>query len=504
VKIDLLQIKGLGALLKSPWFWRLCRIFLLAILLLMIGYGWHQHAIPGVAAADPLMYTNLATYGLWVLWLMGVVFVALLFGRLWCAFCPLGWLNGIISRSGLKRTLPGWLQNQYPVTLTLIVLQLAVYWLSIHRFPDYSAVLMATAIGLVISSGLLFRQRAFCSLFCPAGAVMALYARIAPFQLRVGQQAVCDSCDSRQCVSEEPSWRRFEWGRGILFWNSLRPGCPIDLHPQQLTDDAGCTLCMQCVDNCAHHNLQLGFRPWLAELGQKGLNRSETLFVVVLLGMLTASFSKVNISLREVLFWLPQQAAVALGWQTPGYALLAAIWVTLILPLLLLLPGLILFKLRHLRESTLPAKTGTTDLENSLPLKPSSDSSWTALGQLLLPFIPLLLTVHLILALVKLNTKGAYLPLVLQDPTGVQSYLAMQITQTVAQPTALLPLEILKWLALAILLFGYLFSLLAARKIANRLLSDRAVQFYFWASVVGVSIPAVLYTDTLIRWLFVR
>ena len=69
---------------------------------------------------------------------------------------------------------------------------------------------------------------------------------------------------------------------------------------------------------------------------------------------------------------------------------------------------------------------------------------------------------------------------------------------------ALLPLEILKWLALAILLFGYLFSLLAARKIANRLLSDNAVQFYFWASVVGVSIPAVLYTETLIRWLFVR
>ena len=133
---DLLQIKLLGSLLKSTWFWRTCRFVLLAMTLVMIAYGWHQHAIPGVAAADPLMYTNLATYGLWVLWLMAVVFVALLFGRLWCSFCPLGWLNGIVARIGLQLRLPNGLRNQFPVTLVLIALQLAIYLLAVHRFPD--------------------------------------------------------------------------------------------------------------------------------------------------------------------------------------------------------------------------------------------------------------------------------------------------------------------------------------------------------------------------------
>ena len=37
-----------------------------------------------------------------VVWIMGVVFVAALFGRGWCTVCPLGWLNGLFARIGLK------------------------------------------------------------------------------------------------------------------------------------------------------------------------------------------------------------------------------------------------------------------------------------------------------------------------------------------------------------------------------------------------------------------
>ena len=188
----------------------------------MIAYGWHHHAIPGVKAPDPLMYTNLANYGLWVLWLMGVVMVALLFGRLWCSFCPLGWLNGLVAKAGLKRRLPNGLNNQFMVTSVLIGLQLAVYLLSIHRFPDYTAILLSMTLGLTILSGLIFRQRAFCKLFCPAGAVLALYGRVAPFQLRVRQQSQCDSCDSQRCVSGEHYWLRFGLGRGVFYWHSQR------------------------------------------------------------------------------------------------------------------------------------------------------------------------------------------------------------------------------------------------------------------------------------------
>lgn len=501
---DLLQIKFLGSLLKSTWFWRISRLLLLAMMVAMIAYGWHQHAIPGVTATDPLMYTNLATYGLWVIWLMAVVFVALLFGRLWCSFCPLGWLNGLVAQMGLKLALPGWLNNQFPVTLVLIVLQLAVYLLAIHRYPDFTSTLLSVTLGLTILCGLLFRQRTFCQLFCPAGAVFALYARVAPFHLRVRQTATCDSCNSQRCVSGERIWKRFSLGRGVFYWNTERHDCPVALEPVQLSDDSGCTLCLHCLHNCEHDNLQLGFRPWLAELGQSGLRSSETLFLLVLLGMLTANFSKVNIPLRELLFWLPQQVALLLGWQSAGYSVLSVFWVCLLLPLLLVLPGALLFRMRNLQSSIRLGEVAAEDFVEELPTKVEVEPFWTSLGQLLLPFIPLVLVVHLILALVKLNAKGGYLPLVLQDPSGVQSYLAIHVMQTLSQPAALVSLDLLKWLVLALLLVGYFLSLYAAKRVAGQRFSGRVGSFYFCASLLGLSLSAGLYLDTVIRWLFIR
>ena len=121
--------------IASRWTWRLLRLLALLLLLAMTAWGWHQHAIPGIEVRDPLMYTNLTSHLFWVWWLMGIVFIALLFGRLWCTVCPLGWLNGLLSRVGLRRELPAWLRNFVPVTLVLVALQLSVYFFTIHRFP---------------------------------------------------------------------------------------------------------------------------------------------------------------------------------------------------------------------------------------------------------------------------------------------------------------------------------------------------------------------------------
>src|SRR5512133_619509 len=239
---NLFELPTVGPLLRAPWPWRLLRIALLGVLLAMIGFGWHQHAIPGVATKDPLMYTNLTTYFFWALWIMGVVFVALFFGRAWCAACPLGWLNGIFARIGLKRELPNWLRNFIPVTLTLVTLQMAIYLLAIHRYPDYTARLLALMLLLTIGCGLLFRKRAFCHLFCPAGVVFGLYARLAPFQLRVRDQNLCAACESKDCVSGAPLWRRFTLGPALLYWRGCRNDCPATLIPADLTDSAACSL----------------------------------------------------------------------------------------------------------------------------------------------------------------------------------------------------------------------------------------------------------------------
>ncbi len=494
---NLFDIRGLGRVLLTPWAWRLLRLTALALLLVMAAYGWHHHAIPGVPVKDPLMYTNLATYFFWVLWIMGVVFVALFLGRAWCTVCPLGWLNGLFARIGLKLPLPEGLRNFFPVTVVLVALQLSVYFLAIHRFPDFTARLLALMLLLAILAGLLFRKRAFCTLLCPAGAVFGLYARVAPFQLRVRDPDICAGCESKSCIAGGSAWKRFSLGRGIFYWRGERPDCPVDLVPVAIEDSAACTLCLHCAQNCEKRNILLGSRPWLGDLEGGRLAPSETLFFLVLLGMLTANFSKVFVDLREAIFWSPQQAALLLGWGEGGFYLLATLWVTLVFPLLLVLPGYLVLRLGELRREEL---SGAPPAQQEAP--PRQEGFWACLGQLLLPMIPMVLAAHVVLAVVKLNAKGGYLPFVLQDPTGVRSYLAMNVMQTVRAPGVLLSLDLLKWLALALIVAGYLLSLAAARRVGRRPLGG--ARSFTVAAVVGVTLVAAIYAATVIRWLFIR
>lgn len=496
---NIFDIPWIGPLARAVWPWRLIRLALLVILLVMAAYGWHHHAIPGVAVPDPLMYTNIANYFLWVLWIMGVVFLALLMGRIWCTVCPLGWLNGVVARFGLQRELPRPLRNFIPVTLTLVALQLAVYLLAIHRFPDYTAVLIALMLLGTITCGLLFRKRAFCSLLCPAGAVFGLYARVAPWQLRVKDVDVCAACADKPCVSGDSYWKQLSLGPAILSVHCRRPDCPVDLVPAEISDSATCSLCLHCAQNCDKDNILLGRRPWLADLRGAALSPSETFFFVVLLGMVTANFAKVFVELREGIFWLPQQAALLLGWAAPGFYLLAGLWVTLAFPLLLLLPAYLVLRLGEMRTTV--ASGGDLPLAPTAP-PAASAGFWRQLGELSLPLIPLLLAAHVVLAVVKLNAKIGYFPYVLQDPTGVKSYLAMNVMTTVTPPGVLIPLDILKWLVLALLVAGFLLALLAARRVMTAV--TRQSRTFTAAAMTAALTLTLLYGATVIRWLFIR
>jgi hypothetical protein len=491
---DLLHLPFLGALLRGRWFWLSSRLLALAVTLLVIVSGWHHHLIPGVDAPDPLMYTSFTTFGLWVLWIMGLVLLALVAGRFWCAVCPFGWLNGLLSNYGFNRPLPGWLGGMLPVTLLLIALQISVYLLAIHRYPDYSARLLVLLLAALIFSSVVFRKRAFCQLFCPAGAVLKCYARVAPFELRVRDSEICAGCGSVQCVSEKSFWQRYALGPAVLHLQRQRPGCPVDIHPRQIDDNSDCTLCMNCVENCCNDNLRLGFRPWLAELRQAVLGRGEAFLLLVLTGMVTANFSKVNLPLRELLFAAPKKAAVLLGWQADGYFLLSALWITLLLPLILALPGMIIYRLRFMQVSRVaePCEPQRKYVKRSL---------FAGLADLLLPTIPLLLASHLILAVVKLNAKLGYLPLALSDLSGVKSYLAVHLMGTLPQPGVLVPLDLLKWLVLLLLVIGYLLAVLAVRRVSS---ARDGKSFYFWGTLINISLLAGLYLDTVIRWLFLR
>lgn len=494
----------LGPLIRSSWSWRLLRLAMLALLLAMIAYGWRQHAIPGVAVRDPLMYTNFATFNLWVVWMMGMVGIALLLGRSWCTVCPVGWLNGLVSRLGWRRELPDWLQNFVPVTLVLVLLQLLVYFFAVHRYPDYTAVLLLWMVVLTVAAGLVFKRRSFCLLLCPAGAVFSLYARLAPWQLRVKDREVCAGCLDKPCIATRLTWKEAVLGGLRVNWRSRPEGCPVALVPAQINDSAACTLCLNCVQTCCNDNLALGVRGWPGDLRQGGLKAGEALFFVVLLGLLTANFAKVYVALREAVFWPPEALALALGWQAAGFYPLAVLWIALLFPLLLLAPGLLVYLAGQVRVTTLAAEPSAVPLER--PAAFTLAAFMQLIGRLALPLLPLLLAAHLALALVKLNAKLAFLPLILQDPTGVKSFLALNVMQTMAPPGVLVSLDVLKWLVLVLLALGLLLSILAARTVATAGVGGRPGMDrpYFLAVLVTLTLLSGFYGSTVLEWLFVR
>jgi polyferredoxin len=515
---NILDIPFFGTIIRSPWTWRLLRLAMLGLLLVMIAYGWHQHAIPGVDVRDPLMYTNFTTFNLWVFWMMGMVVVALFLGRSWCTVCPVGWLNGLLSRFGLRREMPSWLANFVPVTLVLVLLQLLVYFLSIHRYPDYTAVLLAWMVILALVAGLVFRRRSFCLLLCPAGAVFSLYARLAPWQLRVRDQDVCAGCRDKPCISTGLVWKEASLGGMRLSWRTRSEGCPVALVPAEINDSAECTLCLNCVQSCCNDNVTLGFRRWLGDLRpgdsrpgdlqQGGLRPSEALFFLVLLGMLTANFAKVYVSLREAIFWLPENLALSLGWDAAGFYPLAMIWIGLIFPLLILVPGLLVYLVGQIKVSTLDGEPScvANDRATKDAVAFSFSGFMSFLGRLALPLLPLVLAAHLALAVVKLNAKFAYLPLALQDPSGVKSFLAINVMQTLSPPGVIVSLDILKWVIVVLLVAGLSLSGFAAWTVAKT--ENKGQQTidrpFFIAALVTLFVLSGFYGSTVIEWLFVR
>jgi len=484
----------LGSVLRSPWPWRLLRPLLLCLMAVMAIYGWDQHAIPGVPVRDPLMYSNLATYLFWVVWIMGVVFVAALFGRGWCTVCPLGWLNGLAGRIGLRRELPEWLHGFVPVTVVLVTLQLAVYFFALHRFPDYTAMLLVLMLALAILLGLIFRRRAFCLLLCPAGTVFGLYARLAPLELRVKEAAVCADCLAKPCIATAPVTKTAVLGTRALRWTAHPEGCPVALVPAEIADSSACTLCLNCVRTCCNDNIRISPRRFGADLSPAGLGTGESLFFLVLLGLLTANFAKVHVALRETIFWLPEQLAQSLDFGAGGFYPLAVIWVALLFPLLLLLPG----GLAWLALQVKVADGGQQDASPRAPLR-----FRPVLGRVALALLPLVLTTHVVLALVKFNAKLGYLPLVLQDPGGVKSYLAVSVMRTIPPPGVLVSLDLLKWLIVAVLALGTVASLLSSRTVATA--SDgRRDSGILAGAVVSTLILAALYGAVVFEWLFVR
>ncbi|HSH69881.1 MAG TPA: 4Fe-4S binding protein, partial [Deferrisomatales bacterium] len=367
----------LGRLLRSPFLQRTLQLALLAGTLALVAIGAGLDGIPGVPELHPRMYTHATTLLFWVVWLMGLVFLAPLAARAWCGVCPLGFVTDVLGRRGLGLRWPRWLQSGWATVGLFGVGVAAVVGFEAHRSPHRTALLIAAAVAVAVISALVWRRSGFCRGLCPVGSVLHLYSRCAPLRVAPVQAPTCRECRHAGCVSRRREWRRWDLGRWVIQRQVSRGGCPVALYPPAM-DTGACLLCLRCVRSCPEGNLGL-------YLGGGAEHRPLD---AARLGALVAVLGLVGYALSRT--WPALQRGLALGVD-PGGAV-GGVWLVVGVPLLLVCaPGATAAWVRRVRGQTVPQPGGGA---KPAPSRAESGEGKRRLGAWVLPLVGPLLGAH--------------------------------------------------------------------------------------------------------------
>jgi polyferredoxin len=272
---------------RLPWLYRALRS------------DWYRDKIPIYVSAPAFVALNLVllfgphtgdrtdNVGLLAVWSLWWPFMMLLYpfvGRLWCQVCP------FMAFGRLAQDITPWNLRSWPHKWAdrwggwivaggfAVILAWENLWDLPHSGPLTFALLLLITAGAVLGS-VTFEKRFWCRHLCPIGGMNGLFAKLAVVEVR-GQPGVCSaSCDSYACFKGGPAETARTEGLAT-------DGCPLGLHPAQLVDNQGCTMCMSCLSACPHASVSVNLRPPAADLWtheHKG-RASEAALTLILLG----------------------------------------------------------------------------------------------------------------------------------------------------------------------------------------------------------------------------
>lgn len=271
--LDLAASASLQRLLRWPPLLLLLRLPLVVLFVGVILTGLLGEQSPG---------RNLATILVWTVWWAALPFLALAFGRVWCAVCPwqalTDWVQrlrpwGVTDRPvtfGLA--VPPWLRSLWPAIVLFLVLTWLELGFGVTLSPRATAYLALAMLFLSLYTGLLFARAAFCRYGCFVGAISGIYATFAPLELRGRDRALCRDCPGRDCY------------RG----NRRGYPCPTFQYLGGMEQNSNCLLCLECVRSCPEENVAVNLRPPGAELAALPRpRRDEAWLALILVGLTT-------------------------------------------------------------------------------------------------------------------------------------------------------------------------------------------------------------------------
>lgn len=216
-----------------PQWRRVAQVCMLFVALAVIADGFFG---PQVA---PL---NLAGVLPWIHWRALSVFALLLIGNLFCMACPFTLVRDI-GRLAFPAKLrwPRALRNKWTPSALLILYLWSYEAFGLWDSPWLTAwIITGYFVAALVIDGL-FRGASFCKYVCPIGQFHFVTSLVSPREVRVRSQAICESCQTHDCI------------RG----NEHARGCELDLFQPKKESNLDCTFCMDCVKACPHDNIGL-------------------------------------------------------------------------------------------------------------------------------------------------------------------------------------------------------------------------------------------------------
>jgi ferredoxin len=433
--MNLLKNKYIGGLFKAWWFPVLPQLIMLTVFLLLV-----VGAI-GVTTDDPdftnwLRNTNLSNLIVWSYWWPVIIITAIFLGRLWCTVCPMELITYWAAKIGLRLKVPHFLKNGWVVTIfyTLIWI-VGVHTLAINRIPRQMALYLLMLIILAIDISLIFRKRAFCSYVCPVGHLLGLYALISPFQWRVDEPSICNSCKTKDCVVKKNHYRL------------VSRSCTSNLYPATIKDNRNCLLCTQCLKSCPYDNIRFSTRrPFADFFTTVNLRPAQVGFILLLSAFVVYEIlSEWSVSLA-ILTWLPDRCTNAFGITGSMTNLVSATIMFVVFPALVLLIVTALAKLVSGRKL---APLGATVRSFALLLLP------TVAGA------------HIIKSVIKMSSRIPYWRHAISDPKGIQTAQNIAAAKLVLDKSITDAMDpVISFIAVAVLLIALAATVLIFRRSA--------------------------------------
>ncbi len=414
--LDLTGAPLVRRLLLWRGFPRVFQAMTLVIFLTFVVLAWGRYP-PADVPLKLYAQCELVNLVLWGLWWPLLMWVVVLFGRAWCAVCPLELVSSTSERVGrslgLRQAEPGaWSRAGWLALLTFMLSQLLHAAHHALRVPAYTAWFLLALLLLAAVVGLRSRHRSFCRVWCPSTLLLSAFGR--------GSTLVVRSAPGQ------------DGGPG-------KGACDSLLDPVRLDESGDCQLCGQCVKVLGPERMRLLLRtPFHRSDARHPLaSWPVTLFVISATGFTAKRlFCQTEETWEAAFLWVPQQVAVGVGLPA---AATEAIWVCLVFPLALwVLLGLLTVVLR------------------------GAESLGLAWRRLALPAAVILAFADMAKTVYKVSSRVRFVPHVIEDPLAVYTPAAIQ-DGTLSMPEFPIPLLGIALVSLGLLVVGLVYGLREAR-----------------------------------------